>query len=326
MVGIVASRIAEEFCCPTFLVCLDGDHGKASSRSYGGFNLFTALSELSGLLESYGGHELAAGFTIHRDNINAFRQAICLQAKDFYTEDVPRTVLDADCAITPELLTLYNIDSLNRLEPCGNGCPKPTLVMENLTVERISQVGGGRHMRLRLRCGRYGFNAIYFSATPESAAIREGDLVDVAFVPQVNEFRGERTPQMNITDIRPACSAAASCCCLGYRELHSSGLTGEMAAALLPDRTTLGLVWRYLAGCKTLRETPMCLLRKIVRWSGKDLSLGKLLTCLDIFADVGLLQIQKLHKHITIELLPCSEKADLMTSKTMQKLLGSIEK
>ena len=326
VVGIVASRIAEEFCCPTFLVCLDGDHGKASSRSYGGFNLFTALSELSGLLESYGGHELAAGFTIHRDNINAFRQAICLQAKDFYTEDVPRTVLDADCAITPELLTLYNIDSLNRLEPCGNGCPKPTLVMENLTVERISQVGGGRHMRLRLRCGRYGFNAIYFSATPESAAIREGDLVDVAFVPQVNEFRGERTPQMNITDIRPACSAAASCCCLGYRELHSSGLTGEMAAALLPDRTTLGLVWRYLAGCKTLRETPMCLLRKIVRWSGKDLSLGKLLTCLDIFADVGLLQMQKLHKHITIELLPCSEKADLMTSKTMQKLLGSIEK
>ena len=70
----------------------------------------------------------------------------------------------------------------------------------------------------------------------------------------------------------------------------------------------------------------MCLLRKIVRWSGKDLSLGKLLTCLDIFADVGLLQMQKLHKHITIELLPCSEKADLMTSKTMQKLLGSIEK
>ncbi len=61
VVGIVASRLAEEYRCPTFLICLDGDHGKASSRSYGGFNLFASLEELSGLLESYGGHELAAG-------------------------------------------------------------------------------------------------------------------------------------------------------------------------------------------------------------------------------------------------------------------------
>ena len=323
VVGIVASRIAEEFCCPTFLVCLDGEHGKASSRSYGGFNLFTALSELSPLLESYGGHELAAGFTIHADQIAAFRNAICQKASGFYTADTPRTVLDADCVISPELLTLSNIDSLSQLEPCGNGCPKPVLVMEKLTVDRISQVGGGRHMRLRLRCGRYGFNAIYFSATPESASIQEGDLVDVAFVPQINEFRGERTPQMNVTDIRPSCTAAADCCCTGYRELHDGSITRELAEALTPDRTTLGLVWRYLASCNRLQETPMCLCRKIVRWSGKPLTLGKLLVCLDIFRDVELIRIQKLHKNLCVELLPCQEKADLSTSATMQKLLGA---
>ena len=323
VVGIVASRIAEEFCCPTFLVCLDGEHGKASSRSYGGFNLFTALSDLSGLLESYGGHELAAGFTIHASQIAAFRQAICEKAKDYYTEDTPRTVLDADCVVPPELLTLYNIDSLSALEPCGNGCPKPQLVMENLIVDRISLVGGGRHMRLRLRSGRHYFNAIYFSATPESASIAEGDLVDVAFVPQVNEFRGERTPQMNITDIRPSCAANADCCCVGYRQMQAGKLTAELAEALLPDRATLGLVWRYLAGCSKLRETPMCLLRKIVRWSGKPLSLGQLLICLDIFADVSLLDIQRQRKHILIELLPCAQKADLTTSKTMQALMAA---
>ena len=323
VVGIVASRIAEEFCCPTFLVCLDGEHGKASSRSYGGFNLFSALSELSGLLESYGGHELAAGFTIHASQIAAFRQAICEKARDYYTEDTPRTVLDADCAVPPEMMTLYNIDSLNSLEPCGNGCPKPTLVMENLTIDRISQVGGGRHMRLRLRSGRSFFNAIYFSATPESASITEGDLVDVAFIPQVNEFRGERTPQMNVTDIRPSCSAEADCCCAGYRQLHNGCLDAALADALLPDRATLGMVWRYLAGCGTVNEAPMCLLRKIVRWSGKSLSQGKLLTCLDIFADVNLIRVQRQHKYITIELLPCTEKADLMASKTMQILLAA---
>ena len=64
----------------------------------------------------------------------------------------------------------------------------------------------------------------------------------------------------------------------------------------------------------------MCLLRKIVRWSGKPMTLGKLLTCLDIFADVDLIQIQRLHKYMAIELLPRSGKADLTTSKTMRTL------
>ena len=76
VVGIVASRLAEEYSCPAFLICLDGDKGKASSRSYGGFNLFGALQALSPLLESYGGHELAAGFTIRRDQIAPFRAEI----------------------------------------------------------------------------------------------------------------------------------------------------------------------------------------------------------------------------------------------------------
>ena len=327
VVGIVASRIAEEYCCPTFLICLDGEHGKASSRSYGGFNLFTSLSVLSDLLESYGGHELAAGFTISRSMIPAFRQSICALAKDFYCDDTPRTVLDADCAIPPELLTLNNIDSLNALEPCGNGCPKPVLVMERLTVDRIAQVGGGRHMRLRLRCGHYMFNAIYFSATAESASIAQGDLVDVAFVPQVNEYRGERSVQMNVMDIRPACKAACSCDSKAYRCLCEDRISPEQADELLPDRATLGLVWRYLAANTgpELRETPMCLCRKIVRWSGVSLNLGQLLTCLDIFADVGLLQNQRLHKYIVIRLLPKAEKADLTQSRTMQRLQSAKE-
>ena len=326
VVGIVASRIAEEYCCPTFLICLDGDHGKASSRSFGGFNLFSSLRELSPLLESYGGHELAAGFTISRSRIPEFRNQICRIASTYYCDDTPRTILDIDCAIPPEMLTINSIDSLSALEPCGNGCPKPVLMMKNLTVERINLVGSGRHMRLRLRSGRYSMGAIYFSATPETASIAQGDLVDVAFNPQINEFRGERSVQMNIIDIRPACSAAVSPEMSGYHALRRHELTADMAEALLPDRATLALVWRYLvAGGGTVQESPMCLCRKIVRWSDRELSLGKLLTCLDIFADVGLLETQRLHKNLTIRLTPGSGKADLNESPTMQLLLQAKE-
>lgn len=325
VVGIVASRIAEEYACPTFLICLDGEHGKASSRSHGGFNLFASLSALSPLLESYGGHELAAGFTITRANIPEFRRQICALAAKFYTDDVPRTVLEVDCAVSPELLTLHNVDALQMLEPCGNGCPKPVLMVKNLTIDRISMVGGGRHMRLRLCSGHTYLNAIYFSANPQTVSIQPGDLVDVAFTPQVNEFRGTRTVQMNVIDIRPSCNAECLPDAAPYRDMQRGNLTAGEAAALLPDRKMLALVWRYLDAASPVQESPVCLCRKIVRWSGKPLNLGQMLTCLDIFRDVGLLTVQRQHKYVSIRLTPGEGKADLSRSQTMQRLLHAKE-
>ncbi len=321
VVGIVSSRIAEEYSCPTFLICLDGEHGKASSRSFGGFNLFAALTELSDLLESFGGHELAAGFTIHQSKIGAFREEISRLARAYYTQDTPRTVLETDCAVGPELLTMSNVQALETLEPCGNGCPKPVLVTENMIVERINPVSNGRHMRLRLRQGRHSIPGIFFSATAESASIAEGDAVDVAYLPQINEFRGERMVQMNVLDIRPACKAECSMDTAAYSALKADTLTKEEAKALLPDRATLGMVWRYLASCVKEQEEPACLLRKIVRWANAPLDLGKLLVCLDIFADVGLLKIARCRKNLRIQLVNTGEKADLMQSETMQLLM-----
>ena len=323
VVGIVASRIAEEYCCPTFLICLDGNRGKASSRSFGGFPLFSSLSALSPLLESYGGHELAAGFTIARDQIEPFREAICRLAAEYYQDETPRTTLTVDCAIGPELMNLGCVSALDALEPCGSGCPKPVLMMEKLTVERIRMVGSGRHMRLRLRRGGFAVNAIWFSANPQSAGIEAGDEVDVAFLPQINEFRGEKDLQMNVLDIRPSCTAPCDHDISCYRALRSGNLLPQQASALHPDREKLSLVWRYLscAAAPAISEDPMCLCRKIVRRTGQALSLQELLVCLDIFSDVGLLQQQRLHKYITIRLTPKPGKTDLNESRTMQTLL-----
>ena len=327
VVGIVASRISEEYACPAFLICLDGDHGKASSRSHGGFNLFSSLTELSPLLESYGGHELAAGFTIRRENIPEFRKKICAMAADYYSDDSHRATLDLDCTITPEMLTIPEIDSLQALEPCGSGCPKPVLMMQGLTIERLQPVGNGRHMRLRLKKGKTYLNAIFFSATPESASVQLGDIVDVAFMPQVNEYRGERTVQLNLVDIRPSCAAPCSMETGHYRALRQGQLTKEAAAALLPTRATLALVWRYLAAIPggVLQENPLCLCRKIVRRSGSALSLEQLLTCLDIFRDVGLLDEKRVHLTLSIHINTITGKADLNQSETMRKLLQAKE-
>ena len=322
VVGIVASRIAEEFCCPTFLICLDGDHGKASSRSYGSFNLFAALTSLSPLLESYGGHELAAGFTIRRDQISAFREAICNLVRQHNQGHIPHTVLDVDCDLPAELLTLSNIQSLDALEPCGNGCPKPVLMMRGLTVDRTQAVSSGKHLRLRLRKGRAMFNAIYFSCGQEINAVQQGELIDVAFTPQINEFRDERTVQMNVLDLRPSCNALCDPELRHYLALQAGQSDASLAQALLPERGVLGTVWRYLAAAAEHKENPMCLLRKIVRWSGMPLSLEMLLVCLDIFSDVGLVQVQRHQKYLLIQVASPQQKADLNASATMQQLLS----
>lgn len=325
VVGIVASRIAEEYCCPTVLICLDGDHGKASSRSFGGFNLFASLTALAPLLESYGGHELAAGFTISREQIPQFRQAFCRLAGEYCQDAAAQASLQVDCVVSPELLNLGNVDALQVLEPCGSGCPKPVLALENLTVERLYPVGNGRHMRLKLRKGRCTLNAIYFFAHADCADLTEGEAVDVAFTPQVNEFRGQRSVQLNVLDIRPACSVPCPEDAADYRRLRAGLLTSQAATQLLLDRRAQSVVWRYLASQDVIQDTPICLCRKIVRHSGMSLSVGQLLTLLDIFADVGLLEVRRQNRYISIRRLPIAGKADLNASETMQALLRAKE-
>ena len=127
---------------------------------------------------------------------------------------------------------------------------------------------------------------------------------------------------MNIQDIRPNCQA--ECCpdASGYAALCRDELTPDQAAAILPDRAMLATVWRYLAAVPggEVKETPMCLCRKIVRRSGMPLSLGQMMTCLDILRDVNLIALEHKHKYISLRLVPQQEKADLMQSRTMQRL------
>ena len=133
--------------------------------------------------------------------------------------------------------------------------------------------------------------------------------------------------QMNLLDIRPSCRAECSWEVSAYQELRENRLDRESAQTLCPDRELLGRVWRYLAKhCQnTIQEAPLCLCRKIVRWSDQDLSLGKLLTCLDIFAEVELIEVHRLTNQITIRLLDTQVKRDLNESPTMQRLLAAKE-
>ena len=118
VVGIVASRLSEKYSCPSFMIHLKGGMGKGSCRSWGGFNLFAALESCSDLLEEFGGHELAAGFTIREENIPAFRSRMNRCAHAAMDGNLPVPSLDVDCAITsPAEVTLPAVEEQGMLEP-----------------------------------------------------------------------------------------------------------------------------------------------------------------------------------------------------------------
>ena len=326
VVGIVASRLAEEYSCPTFLICLDGERGKASSRSFGGFNLFGSLEQLSHLLESYGGHELAAGFTIRRDNIDRFREEIQRLAGEFVASGRQKAALEIDCAVEPWLLNTTNITALEELEPCGPGCPKPVFYMDGMTVEQLTEVGGGKHLRLRLSGDGMSLNAIFFSATSLRCGIGTGDRVEVAFTPQINEFRGARSVQLNLVDIRPDRQSRESCETDGKLLDKLSGgmpLSRQEAAMLLPDRRDFAAIWRYLTAHtdgNVLHEELGSFSRKVSRFAGLPIGPGRVWVCLQVFRERGLLTCRESREDLWIALAAAEEKVDLEQSSLMLQL------
>ena len=202
VIGIVASRLTDTYSVPAVMICLDGENGKGSCRSTGAFNLYEALAACTDCLEGFGGHAMAAGLTVRRDKVDELRRKL----GEYYLAhpDGEPPALEPELMVDdPELLSMECVESLDALEPCGNGNPRPLLYMEDAMLDTLTPIGGGKHLRLRLvKFGRE-FDCVFFSQTAPKLGARQGQRVDVVFVPQINEFRSRRSVQLVITDLRP---------------------------------------------------------------------------------------------------------------------------
>ena len=182
------------------MVCVKDGIGRGSCRSSGGYNIFEALSANRDILLSFGGHELAAGITISAENVSELRTRLG-EAYVAASDDIPEPTLAIDFeVIKPELLSVANVMALDELEPFGTGNPAPVLCMKNMTVEAVVPLSGGKHTKLRLEKSGMVFDGLFFGKEPDKLEFKSGDRVDAAFNPQVNEFRGKRTVQLNLID------------------------------------------------------------------------------------------------------------------------------
>lgn len=324
VVGIVASRLADKYSCPAFMICLQDGKGKGSCRSFAGFNLFAALEHCAPLLEGFGGHELAAGFTIREENIPAFAQAMNDYVRAATGGEEMVSVLDIDAEVEdPGLLTLEGAESLDLLEPYGAGNSKPVFSLSGCLITALSEVGGGRHLKLKLATGGRSFDAIFFSATAAQAGVTVGDRVDVAFTPQVNEYRGWRTVQLQVCDLRPALTRAQAERALYEKFRRGEALTPGEAEALLPSRDEFVVLWRYLKGHAhpaPLEETAPRLARSIARSAGRRETVMRTLVCLEVFDERGLIRLERTTDHLHIALQAVEGKVDLEDSWILRRL------
>ena len=308
VVGIVASRLSEKFSCPSFMIHLAGGMGKGSCRSYGGFNLFAALEACSDLLVGFGGHELAAGFTIKEENIPAFRKRINQYVRTHCGDSAPVSSLEIDAALTrPSLITLQEVEELSRLEPYGAGNNRPVFCLRGARLESMQSVGQNKHLKLRLQKGHTSFDGIFFSVTPAECGLTVGERVDAAFYLQINEFRGSRSLQLQLVDLRSAHDPGAReaeqlelCRTL----IRGGGVSAKEAAKLLPSREQFVRVWRALErevdGTLTSPELPF--LRRLSAEALGAESFPRTVMCLAVFAERGLVTVERHDKYITLRL------------------------
>ncbi|MBQ9070430.1 MAG: single-stranded-DNA-specific exonuclease RecJ [Clostridia bacterium] len=256
VIGIVSSRITEKYSRPSILVSFEGnnsdtpqptDIGKGSGRSIKGMNLVDALCYCSDKLVKFGGHELAAGLSVTRENLDAFREKINEYAKSTLTEEdmIPTASADIEIELTDANIELA--DELRILEPYGVGNPIPAFVIRGATLTEISPISEGKHTRFAFTDGKRAIVGMFFSCRHESLGLYVGDRVDVLFNIDVNEWAGRRNVQLIVRDIKQSDSTRS----LMQREYDRfeeiwSGARFSPDEEILPTRDDFAVVYRML--------------------------------------------------------------------------------
>ena len=315
VVGIVASRIMERTGKPCILFSLDEKEARGSARSFQGFSIIEAVVACSQHLTRYGGHTLAAGMTLTRENYEAFAGALQDWAKERHPF-MPRLSIDVDCVLEVRELNIENIASLSVLEPYGAGNRVPCFLLQALTIERVTPISDGKHIRISFQSERVGFSGVYFRVSPVDFPYRGGDVVDLVANVSVSEYMGREQISVIIRDLRRAGVDQETVIQGG--EAHACFSRGEYGAVrevdMYPQREDIALVYRYLRGVKSYRHGPTELYYLL---SENGAQYAKVLAALDVLAEMELI---KTSAEGEIVCLPDPPKADLEASGVLQAL------
>lgn len=204
VLGIVASRLVDKFARPVVMLNFDGDEAHGSARSVDGVSMHEALTHCSDHLMTYGGHAMAAGLRLKRENVDAFREQFVAYVNERLSPQDLTPVLKIDAACELEEVTIELIQQLNQMAPFGRANDSPVLCVRNVRVAQPPRrVGGnGAHLKFTVAQEQRRTGGIAFGMGHLADDIGAGDEIDVAFEPKINEWQGRRTAEMVVKDLR----------------------------------------------------------------------------------------------------------------------------
>ena len=200
VIGIVSSKITDLYFKPSILLCYENDLAKGSGRSIPGFDLHDALMKCQDTIEKFGGHSMAIGITIKKDNFDKFANELEQIAKDSKIDEIV-PIINVDAKINLNEVNRETVESLKQLEPFGEGNKTPIFALKNLKVDSIRSLSEGKHIKMTLKDGNSVVNAIGFNLGYLADEYRIGDKIDVVGTLEINSFNGVDSLQVNLKDV-----------------------------------------------------------------------------------------------------------------------------
>jgi single-stranded-DNA-specific exonuclease len=205
VIGLAASRIAEKLHRPAIVISVEDGMGHGSARSIPDYHLLNGLDTCADLFEQYGGHAAAAGMQIRPEKIGELSERLNQHATETIPEEslIPEVRIDAP--VSSRTLGLELTEDLKRLEPFGQGNPKPVFSTPGLVLQDDPWVMKEKHLKLKLRDaeGR-NFEAVWWDGVDKSSEIelKTGSKYEIAYTPEPNTWQGVTRLQLNLKDIR----------------------------------------------------------------------------------------------------------------------------
>jgi single-stranded-DNA-specific exonuclease len=203
VLGIVAARIADIYYRPAFILSIKDGVAKGSARSIPQFDVHEGLGRCSAILRSYGGHKQAAGLSLAASDLGPFQQAISRILMETVTADDLCPVLRLDAPLRISEINSGLLGEIAGLEPFGCGNEEPLFGARGLEISRLRLVGG-RHLKMHLRQDGRSMDSIGFDLGGMLDQFIDGDSIDAAFLPVLNDWEGGRSIQLNLKAVRAA--------------------------------------------------------------------------------------------------------------------------
>ena len=313
IMGIVCSRLVDLFDKPSIVVSIDGDVARGSGRSIAGFSLFDMISSCSDLMEKYGGHDMAAGFTLNASKLPELKQRLFSYCEE-HAHDFRLPEINIDDEVTLSELEVPEVEALSCLAPFGGGNKEPNFVIKNAVLTGIYPLGD-RHTRISIRQGDKQVYAAYFGVCPQSFPFKIEDELNV--IVNLSIYHAQSRDFVSLKVCALARTSVTEKDIDSYEEYRRMSFAGKAI---------------YPCGIRCSREDAAVVYRKLRQndtqlfWEGAlvgtfgDLSLGQIMALIRVMVELGFVEVCPGDRTPILKVIHDAPKRDLNESPTFREI------